>query len=366
MKNIIPFPPEKTRNDFAGDADPREEAAAWLARIDRGDLAPEEAASLKAWLDRDRHNREAMRELEGLWSEMDRLSVLAELFPLPAEPAAVKPAPKRRWHTRAIAAAATAVIAIGLTLAVLKGGDGAPLSDEPTELVYETGVGQQSRAALKDGSVITLNTHSRVRVQFSEGERAVHLVAGEAHFEVEKEVARPFVVYAAGGSVRAVGTAFSVRLVNGRADVVVSEGVVEVKAEQPEPSASADKAPGTPSQSITLAEGGSARYGERAIETVAQLPAKAIENQLAWRRGKWIFEGETLAEVVAEVNRYTDRRIEIADPRIANLRVGGYFDVGDIEPLLAALEAGFGIKVTRVEEDLIQLSAMDGDTVEAN
>lgn len=366
MKNVIPFP---TGNQ-AGDICAREEAVAWCVRIDRGDLTTEEQTRLDEWL-RIPGNREMMRHVGDVWREMDGLSELAKLFPLPAETAAQKPPAWRRLCRQSAAAVVAGAIAVGLVLAALQN-TGAPteaieiaLTGEPTELVYETGIGQQTQAALKDGSTITLNTQSRISVQFSERERSIYLTAGEAHFDVEKDASRPFTVYVAGGSVRAVGTAFNVRLLNGRADIIVAEGVVEVEAKHlPSPSAGATtaNAPAPEKQHAILTEGGSARISEQTVEATTQIPARAITNKLAWRHGKWIFEGETLAAVIAEVNRYTDRRIEIVDPHIGSLRVGGYFDIGDIESLLVALEGSFGIKSTQVSETLIQLSALDGDT----
>jgi transmembrane sensor len=80
---------------------------------------------------------------------------------------------------------------------------------------------------------------------------------------------------------------------------------------------------------------------------------------MAWHNGKWLFAGETLAEVIDEVSRYTDRRIEITDPQIAKLRIGGYFDIGEIDALMDALQAGFGVEVKQVSTQLIQLSALD-------
>lgn len=201
---------------------------------------------------------------------------------------------------------------------------------------------------------MALNTESVARVRYDDHQRAVFLEKGEAHFNVAKNHEIPFVVYAGNGKVRAVGTAFNVRLNQQQVDVTVSEGTVRVIT--PEPS----DQPATHSDtltSITLTERGIVRYRDT-IESYSYIEPQQLAHKLAWKSGKWIFEGETLAYVIAEANRYTSDKIEIIDPAIVGLRVGGYFNAGDVEPLLAALEVGFGIKVDRSKDGLIQLSSL--------
>src|SRR5690606_33297077 len=91
-----------------------------------------------------------------------------------------------------------------------------------------TRLGEQTRAVLNDGSIMTLNTLTQAKVHFDDNERRVYLKSGEAHFEVAKNKNRPFRVYAESGRITAVGTAFSVRIDDGNVNVTVSEGSVEV------------------------------------------------------------------------------------------------------------------------------------------
>lgn len=341
MKNIIRFP-DTRRID--------EEAAQWLVRLDGSELAQDEHGALEAWLQRDDRHGAALRRLGEVWGQMDCLTALAPLFPL-NDTAAAQPTmqPRRR---QMLALAASVLVGVAVVLAAVKVWN--PFWGQP-EQIYYTDIGQRTDVVLADGSVLTLNTDSRVGVRFGADERAVHLIRGEALFKVAKNPKVPFVVHAGSGSVRAIGTAFAVRLRDQeQVDVTVSEGVVQVAASQ----ALDDAAKAGSTHTVILRQGGSATY-RQAIEAVTELSPQQLDARLGWRSGKWIFDGETLADAVAEVNRYSNRRIEIVDPRIADVRVGGYFDIGDIEPLLAALEHGFGIRVTRVDADRVQLSRRD-------
>jgi transmembrane sensor len=282
-----------------------------------------------------------------LWGNLDCMRVLAELFP--EQHSEYRPPNHRRASTW-IGAAAMVVLAVGLTL----GGvfDGLRATQEvpaghkmPSELVYSTELGEQSEIRLTDGSLLTLNTRSEARIRFDGTTRAVYLSHGEAHFDVASNPQQPFVVYAGQGQVKAVGTAFNVRLVDERVEVVVSEGIVEVLADVVSKPVRVELAEAVPA--VVLERGGSAIYTST-ITRSEVLPIEKIEQRLAWRQGKWLFEGETLAEVLDEVSRYTDRQIIIADPQLAGLRVGGYFDIGDIDGLMMALEAGFGIRMVRL------------------
>lgn len=331
MKTVIRFPDT---------ARMQEEAATWIARLDRGDLDAAEREALRAWLAADPGHRPALDRMSQVWGALDCMAVLADLFPLEAAP------PRRRWHHQA---AATAFGAAAVLAMVTVGWNVLPaLRDTPTdaiaqvapsELVYRTGLGERTVVPLDDGSVVTLNTQSEIRVRYDDDARNVQLTHGEAHFKVARNPRRPFVVFAGRGSVRALGTAFNVRLANEQVEVLVSEGVVEVVAEAP--AAAAAEAGG-----VVLKQGGAVSYDGRVAQPQL-LPPQRIEQRLAWRRGKWVFEGETLAEVLDEVARHSDRRIVIDDPELAGLRIGGYFDIGDVDGLMRALEQGFGIRIER-------------------
>ncbi len=340
MKNVVQLP-DRVRVE--------EEAAQWVARLDRGKLDGRERKALRDWLAQDPTHGPALQRMAQLWGGLDCLAILAELFPGEAR------SPRDAWRhwlpAGTLGAATVLLLVVGLHLAgLLDRAVPTPLAPygatQPTELVYSTERGEQREVPLEDGSVLALNTLSEVRVRFDDSGRTLYLTHGEAHFTVARDPQRPFVVHAGHGLVRAVGTAFNIRLEGSHAEVLVNEGVVEVIA-GPAPAAPGGERgeTGNP-RGLVLEKGGSAQYS--ATDTRAEaLPLEQVEQRLAWRQGKWIFEGETLAEVLREIGRYTDHRIVIVDPQLASLRVGGYFDIGDIEGLMKALESGFGIRWIR-------------------
>ena len=196
---------------------------------------------------------------------------------------------------------------------------------------YSTNIGEFHRVLLEDGSSIQLNTNSEVRVRYSSHYRHVDLVRGEALFQVAKNKEKPFDVEAGDTTVRAVGTAFSVRLheagANERVDVVVSEGRIAINPPSP--------------QTYPAGSVATVRNGRVDATTV---DGDDITSKLAWTTGRLMFQGEKLSDVVEEVNRYNLRKLQVTDPDIAELRIGGTFQATDPDGFARALGATFGIK----------------------
>jgi transmembrane sensor len=170
----------------------------------------------------------------------------------------------------------------------------------------------------------------------------VRLLRGEGRFQVAHDSARPFVVSAADADVRAVGTAFSVRLHEAqRVDVLVSEGSVAIA-------------------SARVLHSPPVKAGEVAVLmpdrlSVSRVEPQQIESRLAWTSGKLQFRGETLAAAVEEFNRYNRRRIRLGDASLAELRVGGTFNATDPESFAAALTSTFNLQVEPGAPDTIVL-----------
>ena len=203
---------------------------------------------------------------------------------------------------------------------------------------YRTEVGGLSRVVLKDGSAVTLNTDTELRVRFSESRRQVELLRGEAQFTVTHDTIRPFEVLAGGRIVRAVGTAFDVRLDHGETmEVMVTEGrVAFVDAPSPTP------ALGTVATTATISAGETA-VAKGGKVTVRRVTATETSRHLAWQVGELSFQGETLSEAIAEFNCYNRRKLKIEDASIGSLQVGGNFQALDVDSFVAALERSFGI-----------------------
>jgi transmembrane sensor len=210
--------------------------------------------------------------------------------------------------------------------------------------VYATPVGVQATVKLDDGSVIFLNTSSRVKVEYSTDRRAVRLFEGEALFTVAKDSSRPFFVLTDNAEVRAVGTQFSVyRSSSTATSVAVLEGAVEVSVPKKVP-ASEEVVP------KILAAGDEATV-ERAQVLKAVKPN--VQRAVAWRSRQLIFSGDQVAEIVAEFNRYNRRQIRVEGDEIRDRQLSGLFDADDPSPVVRFLERDPQIEVVETEDAIL-------------
>jgi transmembrane sensor len=217
----------------------------------------------------------------------------------------------------------TLSLAASLLLAV---GVGAYVWVVPEGGRYATPIGGVASVAMTDGSRVTLNTDTEIRVSLTLTERRVDLRRGEAFFEVAKDPKRPFVVSAGGKRVIAVGTQFSVRRDAEDVEVVVTEGKVRVED----------------AGETVLTPGSIAHAGDAGVLVQRKTIPEAQEH-LSWRTGVLMFRDETLGEAVAEFNRYNVRQIVIADPKVADLRIEGNFRATNVDAFVRLLESGFPV-----------------------
>jgi transmembrane sensor len=221
----------------------------------------------------------------------------------------------------------------------------------PAKYSYETAVGGRKKITLADGSSVILNTDSRLDVDFSGRCRDVRLVRGEAYFEVVHDKARPFTVHANNYVVRDIGTAFDVHLSKaGSIEIGVTKGSVEVK-----PARGADVSDGAKSRGIVTA-GHDIVLGEK-VERPEAVSNVELGRKLAWRQGQLIYTGQPLREVLADISRYSDIRIELSDPALENLPVGGAFRIDQIEAIFAALETNFGVHAEWIDSQHVRFTS---------
>jgi transmembrane sensor len=207
-----------------------------------------------------------------------------------------------------------------------------------------TAVGQQRSVTLVDGSVVTLNTNTIIETDLRRSLREIYLRKGEAHFQVAHDRSRPFLVHAGDAVVRAVGTAFEIRVLRDRqVDVVVNEGRVEVQTSIPSPPQ--PHAGARLLQSTQLLRAGQHLSGTGGSYAVAPVSPQQLTSTLAWREGAIVFNGAPLSDAVAEIERYTDAHIVVGDPQTAALQVGGRFRTGNIHEFFDALQGALPISV---------------------
>lgn len=325
-------------------------AAEWLAKRDSGEWNDADRAHLTEWLDASTAHRVAFLRLEAAWEEALRLKALTAGLPhgtvpppgqwrhtpfferqrpeterdIPAElrPEALRdstfiPSRVRRTGRIKTLAAASGCLALGI---------GTYFAFVPSGDRYTTPIGGVASVPLSDGSNITLNTASQVRVELTPTERHVRLDKGEAFFEVAKDPNRPFIVQVDGKRVVAVGTRFSVRRNGNDIRVAVTEGKVRVE-----------------DNGETLLTPGSVASTDNDRVTVQEESIAAVEDHLSWRQGYLTFHDTSLADAVAEFNRYNTHRITIEDPKIAAIRISGTFRAINYQAFVRVLDDGFAI-----------------------
>ena len=334
------------------------QASEWIVLLESGDATDEDRARFEEWLAADPAHPAAYAALSDTWGRLAEMRErVRQAGDAGSGPDGVMQrldrsgrARRRKYNLSWAAAAAVLVAAVLGGILFLPGDSAIP---------YRTDVGERRTASLADGSTVELNTDTELLVEYTDASRRVVMTRGEAFFEVAEEEGRPFVVTAGHGAIRAVGTGFAVRLKSpDLVSVTVTEGVVEVTHSTRDPSGAA--LPRETGEPPVLRRGQRAEY-DREATRIEEVPSAELERSQAWRRGMLVFENASLAEVIAEVNRYTETRLVIADAEIGELRLGGTFKTGRLEALLDVLEKGFGIRVTREHPDTIELHAPSAD-----
>jgi transmembrane sensor len=319
------------------------QASTWFARIKSKDIGRSESAAWAQWMDSDVQNQKAFEQAELAWEIAAELehrpkidvylkdidALLERKTPARARPA--MPAWPRAW-TVAMASAATLIV-----------GSGALWYWQSRVAVteYNTAVGEQRVVSLADHSVVTLNTATRLRVLYSRRSRRVELLAGEALFEVTKDSRRPFEVQALLGVTTAVGTKFDIQIQQSDVAVLVLEGAVAVEAGSA--TGHGPRAAVAAGQALTYTASG----------TLSAIRSTDGNRVLAWQKQRIIFNDTSLADALAEYNRYITTPIVLGDSELGSRRINGVFRIGEEDAFLHALEQALPVKATRRDSEVV-------------
>lgn len=311
------------------------EATEWLVQHTAGRLDPAETLLFKDWLQRSAQHRAVYERMRQTW---DALAVLQQMpgdllrhtADLHAKPGLAPVG--RRWLAPVFAVAASLLLAIGLTVAWL----GNPV----TVLIadYSTAPGEIRGVTLPDGSRLELAPSSAVKLNFSNTERRVELLAGSAYFSAVPQAmaeGRPFIVDTGLLSARALGTQFLVEHLPRGDGVAVAEHDVAVTM----------KLPGSDPPVTVLSPGQVLRY--RRDRMSAPDMARLDPQEIApWRVGNLVFYQVPLHEVVAELNRYRRSRILLANDDLSARVVSGVFRIGEPDDALRVIADELGLRIT--------------------
>jgi transmembrane sensor len=279
-----------------------QQAAQWFVRVNSSTLSAEERQAFDRWLNADQHNRNEYQAVKALWRELDGLS--GPVLSTGTDHLSRKP---RKRVRRSLAVAASMVVILVAVLMILPRNPGS----------YETAKGFQRDLRLADETVVRLNSDSLLQVEMTNDRRILHLHRGEAYFDVTHETDRAFIVNAAGGFIRVLGTQFNVYRETSRVEVAVVEGSVE----------------------ITTQSGDTRRLsaGQKVAYLIDGSSFSSVERQnnhdLDWLEGRIHFEATPLIDVVTQLNRYLEIPLYIAEPGLNKLKLSGSFRITNLKSL---------------------------------
>ncbi|MCE0464305.1 MULTISPECIES: FecR family protein [Pseudomonas] len=305
----------------------RDEAAQWFVRLQAPVMSVEERQRFNGWLDEHPNHRDEIQLLQGIWSATDLLP--RERLRALCEPPAKRPS--RRPLLRYAVAAGLLAMTVGLGLFSGLGSS----TDYSAE--FATALGERRHVALPDGSVIDLNSRSRVRIQYAHHQRRVELAEGEALFRVEHDAGRPFTVDAGNGQVTVTGTRFDVRRDLDKTRVAVEQGSVKVQGRDV-----------SQARFVSLTAGlGTQIDAQGKVATPYAIDADALT---AWRNGKLVFTNASLNEVAEEVSRYRAKPLRVGSAAVGNLRLTSVFRSDNPEALLKALPNILPVAIRTLED----------------
>lgn len=317
----------------------RREAAAWFSRLNQRRVSTDDIKAFSAWR-RNPANARAYERVEAVWTASEALATDPDISALTADALGRVP---QRVRARSMISGllkplggATAVLIVGALIATWA-------FNRP--LTYATAVGEQRIVRLADGSQLTLDTDTLVQVRLRSSARSVTLAKGQAYFDVEGDAARPFTVQAGDTNVTAIGTRFDVRRLGSGARVTLVEGRVDVT----------DQTSTQPTWTL--------QPGQQILTTVRQPVVTRVDTarETSWTNGRLIFENTPIRTAVAEVNRYSVRKIDLQAASIASIPVSGAFDTGDVEGFVAALGDLYPVAIQRHSDSFLIVES-DGPT----
>jgi transmembrane sensor len=321
-----------------------EQASLWWVRLREDDVAPEEIGQWLDWCQSDPAHLQAFEKVESLGGRLGALDAAtrAEMVrDLLGKPGADR---KRSGHAsrRYLALVAGLALAVG-GAALLEGALRPSATTQSASYVTHKAQGEDIR--LVDGSHLAIGADSTVMVNYTKARRNLQLRDGEAFFEVQHNPDRPFVVQAGRLKVTAVGTAFNIRKTGDEIEVIVTHGVVDVEdgASQATDNSALPKdgAIRVAAGQLVIADRGSTSLTVRPVDTNAAV---------SWRSGSMSFLDEDLALVVANLNRYSAREVQIVDPALDHLRFTGSVVQGHEEEWLAAIQKVYPVVVRETDD----------------
>jgi len=342
------------------------QACAWIAQLETGNMSNADMQAFQEWIGRSPVHYHEMRKLAQLSSDINVLTDMSGSIRMASKERQQAVRKSRRFSGFVKPALASFAV---LLFTVFAGYQGYRYNHPADTFVVSTPIGGFKEIKLADGSVVKLNTASQIEVDFDKHLRRVRLLVGEAFFDVAHEPSRPFIVFADDKSVKAIGTAFAVRLTDGDLSVTVSEGKVQFAPVTEKAVPMSLKINEDETEIIEIASienplllkaGQKLSLPEKQDQTkVASVRDSHVQTELAWSSGLWDFEKRPLVDVINEMNRYTDMHIEFAEAELSDVHFDGLFRTDDLEGLLEGLDLLDDIEIIRVNDNHVRIKYVE-------
>ena len=332
------------------------EAADWVAKKIGGFTAKDQDAFFD-WLAADPRHGEWYEKHQKTWKELDMLAQwLPEHSEKPNQDLLKHRYPRYFWGGMSGIAAAL-ILGFVVFTSLTAPGKSEFVATNLVANAYES-------HELPDGSVVELNQGAALKVNYTKALRRVELVSSEAHFSVTKDPNRPFIVRVRGFDIRAVGTAFNVRLTDHSVQVIVTEGKVQV-TELPIENVVEDEMSYDESlfkQELVVGQMTEVPFTRRepSLQEVLQTEVKDVSlgemNQLlSWKPQMFEFDSTPLSEVIEEFNSRNQTHLVIGDADLARLPIVASFRSANVEHFVELLQLSMDLKIQREGEDTIIL-----------
>ena len=325
-------------------------ASEYVARIHSGELTHDDELSFEKWVSADERNKiEYEKHLEA-WNLSENLGEDEEFQTVASgQKAATIPG-------STIFRIAASVLMVGALVLIASN-----FWIEAPQDTYSTMIGEQKSIVLDDGSIVTMNTNTKIVVDMTSDERYVSLEFGEAFFDVTRDEDRPFTVEAGERTVRVLGTSFNVLLDAERTKVGVIEGLVAVHDSDEEiPDFETIVTDEGDDKAITLEAGNLVTFQNMASIEPVKEQFEDVSRLDEWRKQIITFDEQSMLDVLKELNRYSSRKILVEDRDVVDLKVSGVFPLTDIEAILEGMEHSFPVNIIRYSDRIVIVGKKSG------
>ncbi len=303
-----------------------DEAIEWISKLNDGILSTEDNQVFIDWVNSSADHRRAYQEMSEVWQLTENVQNISE-FRQEAEEALQKEPASESNKVGLMAAVASIVVFVGILFTQFL-----PSTVSIEERRLTSLIGETKNIKLDDGSKVILNTNTLIEVVFSNKERSLKLIKGEALFEVAHDQKRPFIVDIGNGYVRAIGTAFNIKKEASNTVITVTEGIVKI-----------DK-PNSNAESIKAIKNDQVIVGKQANISVRNID---ITPSLSWIDLQLTYLDTPIENVLNDLSTYFEVPLSVHDDSLKKLTVNGTLNVDDPEQALSVLLAGFNLKTVK-------------------